>query len=95
MKSVLHLFVTLALVVVSRFDNVAVDAFQIPTSSTIKSLNSVASSSSSITTTSLHVFGNKKSTSAEEQAKKEIYWQGDWVCKDCGYIYNRVSDTAT
>jgi hypothetical protein len=39
--------------------------------------------------TILNVFGNKKSKkiSAEEA---EIYWQGEWVCKDCGYIYNRV-----
>ena len=38
------------------------------------------------------VFGNKKSaaTKAEEKAKAEKYWQGEWVCKDCGYIYNRV-----
>jgi rubrerythrin len=38
------------------------------------------------------VFGNKKSAAqqAEEKAKAEKYWQGDWVCKDCGYIYNRV-----
>ena len=41
------------------------------------------------TTTALHVFGNKKAAAAkaEEEAK---YWQGEWVCKDCGYIYNRV-----
>eukprot|EP00545_Synedropsis_sp_CCMP1620_P015079 CAMPEP_0119003102 /NCGR_PEP_ID=MMETSP1176-20130426/357_1 /TAXON_ID=265551 /ORGANISM="Synedropsis recta cf, Strain CCMP1620" /LENGTH=142 /DNA_ID=CAMNT_0006954669 /DNA_START=44 /DNA_END=472 /DNA_ORIENTATION=- len=34
------------------------------------------------------VFGNKKSKAqkAEEDAK---FWQGEWVCKDCGYIYNR------
>jgi membrane protease subunit (stomatin/prohibitin family) len=44
-------------------------------------------------TTSLNVFGNKKSkaSAAEEAAKKEKFWQGEWVCKDCGYIYNRVS----
>jgi hypothetical protein len=41
-------------------------------------------------TTSLNVFGQKKKSAAqiEEEAK---YWQGEWVCKDCGYIYNRVS----
>ena len=42
-------------------------------------------------TTSLNVFGNKKSAAqkAEEEAKAAKYWQGEWVCKDCGYIYNR------
>lgn len=41
--------------------------------------------------TSLGVFGNKKSTASkkEETEKAEKYWQGEWVCKDCGYIYNR------
>jgi hypothetical protein len=40
-------------------------------------------------TTALNVFGTKKSKkmTAEEMEK---YWQGEWVCKDCGYIYNRV-----
>lgn len=44
------------------------------------------------TTTSLNVFGKKKSAAqkAEDAAKAEMYWQGEWVCKDCGYIYNRV-----
>ena len=44
-------------------------------------------------TTSLNVFGNKKSKAAKEaeEAKAAMYWAGDWVCKDCGYIYNRVS----
>lgn len=42
-------------------------------------------------TTSLNVFGSKKKkTEAELQAESE-YWLGEWVCKDCGYIYNRVS----
>ena len=43
------------------------------------------------TTTSLNmVFGTKKKKlSPEEQARIDSYWQGDWVCKDCGYIYNR------
>ena len=40
--------------------------------------------------TALHVFGNKK-TKAQQAAEAEKYWQGEWVCKDCGYIYNRVS----
>mmetsp|Transcript_7761 Transcript_7761/g.21641 ORF Transcript_7761/g.21641 Transcript_7761/m.21641 type:complete len:146 (+) Transcript_7761:153-590(+) len=40
----------------------------------------------------LNVFGNKKSAAAKEaQALEESkYWQGEWVCKDCGYIYNRA-----
>lgn len=43
-------------------------------------------------TTSLNmVFGKKKTAAqkAEEEAKAAQYWQGEWVCKDCGYIYNR------
>ena len=27
-----------------------------------------------------------KKATEEEDSK---YWQGDWVCADCGYIYNR------
>jgi len=44
------------------------------------------------TPTSLNVFGNKKSasTKAAEKETESKYWQGEWVCKDCGYIYNRV-----
>lgn len=44
------------------------------------------------TTTALNVFGNKKTaaTREAEAAKAEKYWQGEWVCKDCGYIYNRA-----
>lgn len=47
----------------------------------------------SVSTTSLNmVFGNKKSAAqkAAEKEKESKYWQGEWVCKDCGYIYNRV-----
>ncbi|KAL7563614.1 hypothetical protein ACA910_013355 [Epithemia clementina (nom. ined.)] len=45
--------------------------------------------SSTTTTTSLNVFGSKKTSAAwQEEASK--YWQGEWVCKDCGYIYNRA-----
>jgi hypothetical protein len=42
--------------------------------------------------TALNVFGNKKSSSAkaEQDASASKYWQGEWVCKDCGYIYNRA-----
>mmetsp|Transcript_14788 Transcript_14788/g.25059 ORF Transcript_14788/g.25059 Transcript_14788/m.25059 type:complete len:148 (-) Transcript_14788:1625-2068(-) len=43
-------------------------------------------------TTALNVFGNRKSAAqkAEEAAAAAKYWQGEWVCKDCGYIYNRA-----
>lgn len=30
----------------------------------------------------------KKKTTAED----EQYWQGDWVCADCGYVYDRDID---
>jgi hypothetical protein len=42
--------------------------------------------------TTLNVFGNKKSgaSKAAQEEKASQYWQGEWVCKDCGYIYNRV-----
>lgn len=51
-------------------------------------VNTIASSS-----TSLNVFGKRKTAAqkAEEQAKADLYWEGEWVCKDCGYIYDRVS----
>jgi len=45
------------------------------------------------TTTSLNVFGSKKKKSAAAVEAESQYWQGEWVCKDCGYIYNRVSAT--
>merc|ERR1712060_1012436 len=38
------------------------------------------------------VFGGgakAKAKAAEEAAKAEKYRQGDWVCRDCGYIYQR------
>jgi hypothetical protein len=48
--------------------------------------------STAASTTSLNVFGNKKSKAQKAVSKEEPkYWQGEWVCKDCGYIYNRVS----
>lgn len=44
------------------------------------------------TTTLNMVFGERKTRSKKEEEKRAaMYWQGDWVCKDCGYIYNRVS----
>jgi hypothetical protein len=30
-----------------------------------------------------------KKPTAEEEA---MYWQGEWVCADCGYIYDRDID---
>jgi hypothetical protein len=41
--------------------------------------------------TSLSVFGKRKTEAqkAEDEAKAALYWAGEWVCKDCGYIYNR------
>lgn len=41
--------------------------------------------------TALNVFGTKKSKSkkAADAEKAEKYWAGDWVCKDCGYIYSK------
>jgi hypothetical protein len=53
----------------------------------------VSKAPASMSTTSLNmVFGNKKSAAqkAAEKEKESKYWQGEWVCKDCGYIYNRV-----
>eukprot|EP00957_Ditylum_brightwellii_P097565 7430769-Ditylum_brightwellii.AAC.1 len=43
------------------------------------------------TTTSLNVFGKKKTAEqkAIEEEKAAKFWQGEWVCKDCGYIYQR------
>jgi len=53
---------------------------------------SVAKSVSSPTSLNM-VFGKKKTAAqkAEEEALAAKYWQGEWVCKDCGYIYQRVS----
>ena len=31
----------------------------------------------------------KKKSAAQLEADSK-YWQGDWVCADCGYIYNRA-----
>uniref|UniRef100_A0A6U0RS20 Rubredoxin-like domain-containing protein n=1 Tax=Eucampia antarctica TaxID=49252 RepID=A0A6U0RS20_9STRA len=52
------------------------------------SVNSVSSRSD----VSLNmVFGKKKSAAAkaEEEARAAMYWAGEWVCKDCGYIYQK------
>lgn len=87
MKSLLCL--CLALLSVFNCMNVVVDAFQVSKSPVTAH---ALISSSTMTTTSLNVFGNKKSKkpTAEEILLTEKYWGGDWVCKDCGYIYNRV-----
>jgi rubrerythrin len=64
--------------------------------STVSPVNTKVSTAAGIVpriaTTSLYVFGKKKTAAqkAEEEAKASKYWQGEWVCKDCGYIYNRV-----
>lgn len=60
--------------------SVVVNAFQAPAPSATKTI------------TSLNVFGNKKSAAAKvaEAELASQYWQGEWVCKDCGYIYNRA-----
>jgi hypothetical protein len=42
--------------------------------------------------TTLFVFGNKKKPVSSPDVSSQ-YWQGEWVCKDCGYIYNRVSQS--
>lgn len=63
-----------------------------PTTSFVVTPRSQAvAAASSRPSTSLNVFGKKKSAAqkAEEEAKAAKYWQGEWVCKDCGYIYNR------
>ena len=57
----------------------------------------VPSTSPAISSTSLNVFGTKKSKAQkqEEAEKAAMYWEGEWVCKDCGYIYQRVSKSVT
>lgn len=54
-------------------------------------LRAPSSSSVASPSTSLNVFGKKKTAAqkAEEEELAAKYWGGDWVCKDCGYIYDR------
>lgn len=52
--------------------------------------SAVVSTVSGPSSTSLNVFGNRKSQAQKEDEVDSKYWQGEWVCKDCGYIYNRV-----
>jgi rubredoxin len=43
--------------------------------------------------TSLNMVFGKRKTAAqkkEEEEKAAMYWEGEWVCKDCGYIYDRM-----
>ena len=62
-------------------------------SSVIAPSTASASGITTTSSTSLNVFGKKKTAAQkeEEEAKAAMYWEGDWVCKDCGYIYQRVS----
>jgi hypothetical protein len=57
---------------------------------------SVVSTVSGPSSTSLNVFGKRKSQAQKdaEAAEAAKYWQGEWVCKDCGYIYNVVCRSA-
>ena len=82
MKSIVSFLLSLLLL------STGVQAFTSPTVST-----KIALLPKQTTTTSLNVFGTKKSKAAKEAeaAKAAMYWEGDWVCKDCGYIYQRVS----
>ena len=52
----------------------------------------VSTAPSTTSITSLNVFGSKKSQAQKEAEaeKAAMYWEGEWVCKDCGYIYQRV-----
>jgi hypothetical protein len=50
----------------------------------------VPSISSATSSTALNVFGNRKAKKAAQEEIDSKFWQGEWVCKDCGYIYNRV-----
>jgi len=87
MKSIASILISLLMVFST------VQAFTTPSLNTKVALLSKPISNSIVgtTSTSLNVFGSKKSKAAkEEEARKaSIYWEGDWVCKDCGYIYNR------
>ena len=67
-------------------------AFVIRPSATAPATSAFAGSVATTSSTSLNVFGNKKSKAQKEAAaeKAALYWEGEWVCKDCGYIYQRV-----
>lgn len=80
MKSIIAIISAICLLASSAF------AFAPATPRTLVAPRSAA------TPTSLNVFGNRKTEAqkAEEAEKAAKYWQGEWVCKDCGYIYNRA-----
>jgi len=43
--------------------------------------------------TSLNVFGGRgKKAAAAPVEENNDYWQGDWVCADCGYVFDRDID---
>mmetsp|Transcript_25422 Transcript_25422/g.31324 ORF Transcript_25422/g.31324 Transcript_25422/m.31324 type:complete len:150 (-) Transcript_25422:418-867(-) len=52
---------------------------------------SVAPTTTASNTSLNMVFGKRKTAAqkAEEEERAAMYWQGEWVCKDCGYIYDR------
>jgi len=88
MKSIASILISLLMVFST------VQAFTTPSLNTKVALLPKVSTSSKIvgTSTSLNVFGSKKSKAAkeEEERRAAMYWEGDWVCKDCGYIYQRA-----
>jgi hypothetical protein len=57
--------------------------------SPVRPSSSVGVAPSVTSSTSLNVFGNRK-TKEQQPEEDDKYWGGEWVCKDCGYIYNRV-----
>mmetsp|Transcript_28580 Transcript_28580/g.42258 ORF Transcript_28580/g.42258 Transcript_28580/m.42258 type:complete len:161 (+) Transcript_28580:104-586(+) len=91
MKSLLALLLPL-LMLLSSSQMRTSQAFRPATTSFIRPTATLQTSIASSSSTSLNmVFGNKKNKQqkAEEEARAAMYWEGDWVCKDCGYIYNR------
>ena len=68
-------------------------AFVVRPSAIASSVTASTASVATTSSTSLNVFGKKKSKAQKEAdaEKAALYWEGEWVCKDCGYIYQRVS----
>eukprot|EP00566_Odontella_aurita_P027422 CAMPEP_0113556584 /NCGR_PEP_ID=MMETSP0015_2-20120614/17330_1 /TAXON_ID=2838 /ORGANISM="Odontella" /LENGTH=164 /DNA_ID=CAMNT_0000457941 /DNA_START=132 /DNA_END=626 /DNA_ORIENTATION=- /assembly_acc=CAM_ASM_000160 len=95
MKSILSSLLALVLLAVGSSAFSSTGSAFAPASSRaalMPRVSSAATPSTSTTTTGLSmVFGNKKSAAAKaaEEEKASQFWQGDWVCKDCGYIYQR------
>jgi rubredoxin len=81
MKSIIAIISAICLLASSAF------AFAPATPRTL-----VAPRSAAATPTSLNVFGKRKTEEqkAAEAERVAQFWQGEWVCKDCGYIYNRA-----